>query len=173
MSSTRSAGGSWEGAQAAAHEKVAAIATARCRPPIGTSIAGGQVERVAPVKIAHRGASAYAPEHTLPAYRLALEMGADCVEQDLQFTRERRAGLSPRYDPRADDRRRGAVSGIARPAIESAGRPRLPSRRALNTSGARGLHNRSFTQPRPLMGAARKSALDRNSAFATAAFGPV
>jgi glycerophosphoryl diester phosphodiesterase len=41
-----------------------------------------------PVNIAHRGASAYAPEHTLAAYRLAIEMGADYVEQDLQLTRD-------------------------------------------------------------------------------------
>src|SRR6187455_847285 len=38
--------------------------------------------------IAHRGASAYAPEHTLEAYRLALQQGADFVEQDLQITRD-------------------------------------------------------------------------------------
>jgi glycerophosphoryl diester phosphodiesterase len=38
--------------------------------------------------VAHRGASAYAPEHTLAAYRLALEMGADYVEQDLAVTRD-------------------------------------------------------------------------------------
>lgn len=38
--------------------------------------------------IAHRGASAYAPEHTLPAYRLAIDMGADYVEQDLQLTKD-------------------------------------------------------------------------------------
>ncbi len=38
--------------------------------------------------IAHRGASAYAPEHTLAAYRLALEQGADFVEQDLQISRD-------------------------------------------------------------------------------------
>jgi len=38
--------------------------------------------------IAHRGASAYAPENTLPAYRLAVEQGADIVEQDLQVTRD-------------------------------------------------------------------------------------
>ena len=40
------------------------------------------------VLIAHRGASAYAPEHTLPAYRLALEQGADYVEQDLQVSKD-------------------------------------------------------------------------------------
>jgi len=39
--------------------------------------------------IAHRGASAYAPEHTLEAYRLALRQGADFVEQDLQITRDK------------------------------------------------------------------------------------
>ncbi len=38
--------------------------------------------------VAHRGASAYAPEHTLAAYRLALEQGADFVEQDLQITKD-------------------------------------------------------------------------------------
>jgi glycerophosphoryl diester phosphodiesterase len=40
------------------------------------------------VSIAHRGASAYAPEHTLSAYRLAIEQGADYVEQDLAITRD-------------------------------------------------------------------------------------
>jgi glycerophosphoryl diester phosphodiesterase len=38
--------------------------------------------------IAHRGASAYAPEHTLAAYQLALEQGADFVEQDLAVTKD-------------------------------------------------------------------------------------
>ena len=38
--------------------------------------------------VAHRGASAYAPEHTLAAYRLAIEQGADYVEQDLAVTRD-------------------------------------------------------------------------------------
>ncbi len=36
--------------------------------------------------VAHRGASAYAPEHTIDAYRLALAQGADYVEQDLGLT---------------------------------------------------------------------------------------
>jgi glycerophosphoryl diester phosphodiesterase len=38
--------------------------------------------------IAHRGASAYAPEHTRAAYQLALEQGADYVEQDLTLTKD-------------------------------------------------------------------------------------
>jgi glycerophosphoryl diester phosphodiesterase len=40
------------------------------------------------ILIAHRGASAYAPEHTAEAYRLAIEQGADYVEPDLQVTRD-------------------------------------------------------------------------------------
>lgn len=36
--------------------------------------------------IAHRGASGLAPEHTLAAYDLALELGADYLEQDAQST---------------------------------------------------------------------------------------
>jgi glycerophosphoryl diester phosphodiesterase len=40
------------------------------------------------VSIAHRGASAYAPEHTLAAYRLAIEQKADYVEQDLAVTKD-------------------------------------------------------------------------------------
>jgi len=38
--------------------------------------------------VAHRGASAYAPEHTLASYRLALQQKADYVEQDLAVTRD-------------------------------------------------------------------------------------
>jgi glycerophosphoryl diester phosphodiesterase len=34
--------------------------------------------------IAHRGASAYAPENTLPAFELALRQGADMLELDVQ-----------------------------------------------------------------------------------------
>ena len=40
------------------------------------------------LNVAHRGASGYAPEHTLASYRLALEQGADFVEQDLAVTRD-------------------------------------------------------------------------------------
>ena len=40
------------------------------------------------IAIAHRGASAYAPEHTLVAYELAILQGADFIEPDLQLTRD-------------------------------------------------------------------------------------
>jgi glycerophosphoryl diester phosphodiesterase len=42
-----------------------------------------------PLVIAHRGASGYRPEHTLAAYELAIEMGADFIEPDLVITRDR------------------------------------------------------------------------------------
>ena len=41
-----------------------------------------------PIIIAHRGASGYRPEHTLAAYALAIEMGADFIEPDLVSTRD-------------------------------------------------------------------------------------
>ena len=42
-----------------------------------------------PLVIAHRGASAYRPEHTLAAYQLAIDMGADFIEPDLVSTKDR------------------------------------------------------------------------------------
>ncbi|MBU6277530.1 MAG: glycerophosphodiester phosphodiesterase [Planctomycetes bacterium] len=41
-----------------------------------------------PVVIAHRGASGYLPEHTLPAKALAVGQGADFVEQDVVASRD-------------------------------------------------------------------------------------
>jgi glycerophosphoryl diester phosphodiesterase len=41
-----------------------------------------------PIVIAHRGASGYLPEHTLAAYHLAIQQGADYVEPDLVMTRD-------------------------------------------------------------------------------------
>jgi glycerophosphoryl diester phosphodiesterase len=41
-----------------------------------------------PLVIAHRGASGYLPEHTLAGYELAIRMGADYIEPDLQMTRD-------------------------------------------------------------------------------------
>ena len=36
-----------------------------------------------PLVLGHRGASFHLPEHTIPSYRLALELGADYIEPDL------------------------------------------------------------------------------------------
>ena len=40
------------------------------------------------IVIAHRGASGYRPEHTLEAYKLAIQMGADFIEPDLVSTKD-------------------------------------------------------------------------------------
>jgi glycerophosphoryl diester phosphodiesterase len=41
------------------------------------------------LNIAHRGASGHAPENTLSAFRLAIEMKADMIELDLHQTKDR------------------------------------------------------------------------------------
>ncbi|KTE19076.1 glycerophosphodiester phosphodiesterase [Sphingopyxis sp. H050] len=41
-----------------------------------------------PIVIAHRGASGERPEHTLAAYRLAIDLGADFIEPDLVLTQD-------------------------------------------------------------------------------------
>ena len=41
-----------------------------------------------PLVIAHRGASGERPEHTLAAYELAIELGADLIEPDLVVTKD-------------------------------------------------------------------------------------
>jgi glycerophosphoryl diester phosphodiesterase len=41
-----------------------------------------------PLVIAHRGASGYLPEHTLPAIALAHSQGADFIEQDIVLTKD-------------------------------------------------------------------------------------
>ena len=90
-----------------------------------------------PFLVAHRGASAYAPEHTLAAYRLALEQGADYVEQDLTLTKdgvlvclhddtlERTTDVEARFPDRAV-----VEPGARRPAGEAVVRERLHARRA-------------------------------------------
>ena len=52
---------------------------------------GATPEPVTPLSaavIAHRGASGYLPEHTLEAYSVAYEMGADFIEPDLVMCRD-------------------------------------------------------------------------------------
>lgn len=43
--------------------------------------------------VAHRGADAAAPENTMQAYRLAVEMGADAVELDVHLTADGKLAL--------------------------------------------------------------------------------
>jgi glycerophosphoryl diester phosphodiesterase len=53
-----------------------------------TMTMSGEAQYSRKTLVAHRGASAYAPEHTLAAYRLAIAQGADYVEQDLAVTKD-------------------------------------------------------------------------------------
>jgi glycerophosphoryl diester phosphodiesterase len=55
--------------------------------PIMTSVSA-QAPTQRKQAIGHRGASGYAPEHTLTAYRLAMVQGVDFVEPDLAVTKD-------------------------------------------------------------------------------------
>jgi glycerophosphoryl diester phosphodiesterase len=64
---------------------------AGCAPgPEATPAASGDGLPPRPWIIAHRGASAYAPENTAPAFELAAAQGAHFVELDLQRTKDGR-----------------------------------------------------------------------------------
>ena len=65
---------------------VLALATALCAPVLAHDHKPAPPDK--PTLIAHRGASGYVPEHTLAAYWLAIEQGADFVEPDLVITKD-------------------------------------------------------------------------------------
>lgn len=48
----------------------------------------GQPEHVSTTVIAHRGASAYAPENTLAAFQIGIEQGATLIESDVQLSKD-------------------------------------------------------------------------------------
>jgi glycerophosphoryl diester phosphodiesterase len=54
-----------------------------------------------PLVIGHRGASGLRPEHTLEAYKLAIEQGADFIEPDLVSTKD--GFLVARHEPNIKD----------------------------------------------------------------------
>lgn len=70
------------------HLGVLALAAALTLQLTGTSVSLGKLLFPGPdvVTIAHRGASAYAPENTLAAFRTGIRMNADYLEMDLQMT---------------------------------------------------------------------------------------
>ena len=53
-----------------------------------------------PLVVGHRGASGTLPEHTLEAYKLAIEQGADFIEPDLVLTKD--GELIARHEPMLD-----------------------------------------------------------------------
>ena len=63
----------------------------RCESPLPLTIPSGvppEIHSSPQIVIAHRGASAHLPEHSLEGYRLALELGADYIEPDLVATKD-------------------------------------------------------------------------------------
>jgi glycerophosphoryl diester phosphodiesterase len=64
-------------------EHAASFGTPQPRHPTFRTLNGQ-----APLVIAHRGASAYFPEETIEAYRLAIAMGVDVIEPDLVVTKD-------------------------------------------------------------------------------------
>ena len=66
--------------------------------------------------IAHRGASAYLPEHTFAAWDRAIELGADYIEQDLQMTAD--GVLVVLHDDTLDRVARGPADDCTGPVSE-------------------------------------------------------
>lgn len=94
----------------------------------GTRPGGGLRSLPVPTVIGHRGASGYRPEHTLGAYQLALDMGADIVEAgDLVPTRD--GHLVCRHEPEI-----GGTTDVA-DHPEFAGRKRTKSLDGVVTTG--------------------------------------
>ncbi|MDR6226833.1 glycerophosphodiester phosphodiesterase [Desmospora profundinema] len=56
--------------------------------PGGTFVFAGNEKEPQVLNVAHRGASAYAPEHTIPSYKLGDRMKGDYIEIDLQMTKD-------------------------------------------------------------------------------------
>ncbi|MCR5866546.1 MULTISPECIES: glycerophosphodiester phosphodiesterase family protein [Aquincola] len=67
---------------------LALAAAASLAAPFAAQAALKTLDGKAPLVIAHRGASGYLPEHTLGGYELAIKMGADYIEPDLQLTKD-------------------------------------------------------------------------------------
>ncbi len=75
-----------------AASSVVTLALAGASPLVATSSAqwreANTLSGEPPIVIAHRGASAYRPEHTLAAYELAIDLGADYIEPDVVSTKD-------------------------------------------------------------------------------------
>jgi glycerophosphoryl diester phosphodiesterase len=82
--SAGNAGSAVAGRPPAVPTKPSTATVAIARPPDALAT----FPRRVPLVIAHRGASAYAPENTLDSFRIAIGMGADYLEADLVPTRD-------------------------------------------------------------------------------------
>ena len=66
---------------------LASCASSHMGPVTARPIKGGR-SMTQPIIIAHRGASGLRPEHTLAAYQLGIDQGADFIEPDLVLTKD-------------------------------------------------------------------------------------
>ena len=89
-----------------------------------------------PIVIAHRGASGERPEHTLEAYRLAIEQGADFIEPDLVSTKD--GVLVCRHENEIS----GTTDVASRPGVRVAAGHEDDRRRLRHRLVHRGLHPR-------------------------------
>ncbi|WP_064093542.1 glycerophosphodiester phosphodiesterase [Rossellomorea aquimaris] len=64
------------------------VGTSTALPSFAMSNTHPQLNSNKILNIAHRGASAYAPEHTMPSYELGDQMKGDYIELDLQMTKD-------------------------------------------------------------------------------------
>lgn len=72
------------------------LSTLAAAPAMAWNTLNGQ----SPIVIGHRGASGYLPEHTLEAYALAIQQGANYIEPDLVLTKD--GVLIARHEPMLD-----------------------------------------------------------------------
>ncbi|GAA1149578.1 glycerophosphodiester phosphodiesterase [Streptomyces javensis] len=76
------------GAMALSGAGTATAAEPQAAPGAAAGTSGRGHGLPVPTVIGHRGASGYRPEHTFGSYQLALDMGADIIEQDLVPTKD-------------------------------------------------------------------------------------
>ncbi|WP_295048835.1 glycerophosphodiester phosphodiesterase family protein [uncultured Paracoccus sp.] len=65
---------------------VAAFSAFAALAPAADAASYNTLTGEAPIVVAHRGASGYLPEETLGSYELAIKLGADYIEPDVQLT---------------------------------------------------------------------------------------
>ena len=121
-----------------------------------------------PQIIAHRGASGHAPENTLAAYRLAIELGSHSIEADVQVSSD---GHIVAIHDAVLQRTTNGSGSVAESTLEElravdAGRwfdrdfagQRIPTLEEVLGLGARGGHRLLFPAPLPVF---RRDSADR------------
>jgi glycerophosphoryl diester phosphodiesterase len=70
--------------------------------------------------VAHRGASAHAPENTMEAFRMAVEMGADAIELDVHLTADGQLAVIHDETLERTTDRTGSVAGLTMAQVREA-----------------------------------------------------